>query len=48
MANKIVGEKMNIKNVALEVADTIVFLVAHKEFKKLNIKTELDFCGVLN
>jgi UDP-N-acetyl-D-mannosaminuronic acid dehydrogenase len=33
---------------ALEEADIITFLVAHKEFKKLNIKTDLDFCGVLN
>jgi len=33
---------------AIETADIITFLVAHKEFKKLNIKTELDFCGVLN
>lgn len=33
---------------ALEEADIITFLVAHKEFKDLDIKTELDFCGVLN
>ncbi|WP_169764351.1 UDP-N-acetyl-D-mannosamine dehydrogenase [Campylobacter mucosalis] len=33
---------------ALEIADLVVFLVGHKEFKDLNIKTELDFCGVLN
>jgi UDP-N-acetyl-D-mannosaminuronic acid dehydrogenase len=26
----------------------VTFLVAHKEFKKLEIKTDLDFCGVLN
>jgi len=32
---------------ALEQADIVTFLVAHKEFKKLNVKTELDFCGVL-
>ena len=32
---------------ALEEADVVTFLVGHKEFKKLNIKTELDFCGVL-
>lgn len=32
---------------ALEEADIITFLVAHKEFKKLDIKTDLDFCGVL-
>ena len=33
---------------ALKQADIITFLVAHKEFKNLDIKTELDFCGVLN
>jgi UDP-N-acetyl-D-mannosaminuronic acid dehydrogenase len=33
---------------AIEQADVIAFLVAHKEFKKLHIKTDLDFCGVLN
>ena len=33
---------------ALEDADVVTFLVAHKEFKKLDIKTDLDFCGVLN
>lgn len=33
---------------ALEQADIVTFLVAHKEFKKLNIKADLDFCGVLN
>jgi UDP-N-acetyl-D-mannosaminuronic acid dehydrogenase len=33
---------------ALEQADIVTFLVAHKEFKKLDIKTNLDFCGVLN
>ena len=33
---------------ALEEADIATFLVAHKEFKSLNIKTDLDFCGVLN
>ncbi|WP_066222827.1 UDP-N-acetyl-D-mannosamine dehydrogenase [Formosa haliotis] len=35
---------------ALEKADIIVFLVAHKEFKDLNIpkaKIVLDFCGVI-
>ncbi len=32
---------------ALEDADIVTFLVAHKEFKGLNIKTNLDFCGVL-
>jgi len=35
-------------NNALEQADVITFLVAHKEFKDLNTQTELDFCGVLN
>ena len=33
---------------AVKKADIIVFLVAHKEFKKLNIEKEkivLDFCG---
>jgi UDP-N-acetyl-D-mannosaminuronic acid dehydrogenase len=33
---------------ALNQADIVTFLVAHKEFKNLNIKTDLDFCGVLN
>jgi len=33
---------------ALKEADIITFLVAHKEFKKLSIQTDLDFCGVLN
>ena len=32
---------------ALEEADIVAFLVAHREFKKLDIKTDLDFCGVL-
>jgi UDP-N-acetyl-D-mannosaminuronic acid dehydrogenase len=32
---------------ALEKADIVSFLVAHKEFKNLKIKTKLDFCGVL-
>jgi UDP-N-acetyl-D-mannosaminuronic acid dehydrogenase len=31
---------------ALEEADIVAFLVAHKEFKGLDIKTDLDFCGV--
>ena len=31
----------------IEKADIVTFLVAHKEFKKLKIKTDLDFCGVL-
>jgi len=34
--------------IALEEADIVTFLVAHKEFKGLDIKTNLDFCGVLN
>ena len=33
---------------ALEQADIVTFLVAHKEFKGLHNKTNLDFCGVLN
>ncbi|MBD3796820.1 MAG: UDP-N-acetyl-D-mannosamine dehydrogenase [Campylobacterales bacterium] len=33
---------------ALEQADIVTFLVAHKEFKKLDVKTDLDFCGVTN
>ena len=35
-------------NEAIEKADIVTFLVAHKEFKGLDIKTNLDFCGVLN
>ena len=33
---------------AVEKADIITFLVAHKEFKNLKIETGLDFCGVFN
>ena len=33
---------------AVAQADVVAFLVAHKEFKTVDIKTELDFCGVLN
>lgn len=33
---------------ALEQSNIVTFLVAHKEFKNLDIKTDLDFCGVLN
>ena len=33
---------------ALTHADVITFLVAHNEFKDLEIQTPLDFCGVLN
>ncbi|MGJ0361835.1 UDP-N-acetyl-D-mannosamine dehydrogenase [Aliarcobacter cryaerophilus] len=40
-------EIVNYKD-ALEQADIVTFLVVHKEFKKLDIKTDLDFCGVLN
>ncbi len=40
-------EIINYKK-ALEEADIITFLVGHKEFKNLKVKTELDFCGVLN
>src|SRR5690606_10131656 len=41
--------KLTDYRVAAEKADIIVFLVAHKEFKDLNLSTEkvvLDFCGV--
>lgn len=40
-------EVINYTN-ALVKADVVTFLVAHKEFKGLNIQTDLDFCGVLN
>ena len=33
---------------ALQTADVVAFLVAHKEFKNLTVNTDLDFCGVLN
>jgi len=33
---------------AIEQSDIITFLVAHKEFKELNIQSDLDFCGVTN
>lgn len=33
---------------ALEQADIVTFLVAHKEFKGLELKSNLDFCGVTN
>ena len=33
-------------NDAIKEADIIAFLVAHKEFKTLNIGADLDFCGV--
>ncbi len=32
---------------AIAKADIVTFLVAHKEFKGLDIVTDLDFCGVL-
>ena len=32
----------------IENADVITFLVAHKEFKDLDVKSDLDFCGVTN
>ncbi len=35
-------------NEAIEQADIVTFLVAHKEFKSLHVKSDLDFCGVLN
>ena len=35
-------------NDAIAEADVVSFLVAHKEFKKLEIETDLDFCGVAN
>jgi len=31
---------------AVKEADVIAFLVGHKEFAELNVKTELDFCGI--
>ncbi|MBT5491138.1 UDP-N-acetyl-D-mannosamine dehydrogenase [bacterium] len=40
-------EIIDYKN-ALENADIVTFLVGHDEFKGLEIKTNLDFCGVLN
>jgi UDP-N-acetyl-D-mannosaminuronic acid dehydrogenase len=39
-------EIVNYKK-AIEQADIVTFLVAHKEFIELNIKNNLDFCGVL-
>ena len=38
-------EIINYKD-AIKQADIVTFLVAHKEFKNLDIKTYLDFCGV--
>lgn len=39
-------EIIDYKKAVIE-ADIITFLVAHKEFKDLDIETKLDFCGVL-
>ena len=42
--------KLTDFKLAIEKADIIVFLVAHKEFKEINIdssKTVLDFCGII-
>ena len=33
---------------AVEEADVVAFLVGHKEFKGLDISSDLDFCGILN
>ena len=33
---------------AIAQADVVTFLVGHKEFRDLDLSTELDFCGVLN
>jgi len=33
---------------AVTKADIVVYLVSHKEFKKNNVKTDLDFCGVVS
>lgn len=38
-------EVVDYKN-AIAQADIVTFLVAHKEFKELDIQTNLDFCGV--
>ena len=51
------NSKLNIQNSkfelkslddALATSDIFVMLVAHKEFKNFEIKTDLDFCGVTN
>ena len=47
--NHSVFKLTNFQN-AIEKADIIVFLVAHKEFNSLKISKEkrvLDFCGIL-
>ena len=31
---------------AIEEADIVIFLVAHKEFKNIDVKNSLDFCGI--
>mgnify|MGYP000361375710 FL=1 len=31
---------------AMEQADIVTFLVAHKEFRNLEVKSDLDFCGI--
>ncbi|MCK9453301.1 MAG: UDP-N-acetyl-D-mannosamine dehydrogenase [Bacteroidales bacterium] len=45
-------QNSKLKTTSLETAladsDLQVFLVAHKEFKNLDVQTELDFCGVLS
>ena len=35
-------------NHKIKEADIVTFLVGHDEFKGLDIKTNLDFCGVSN
>jgi UDP-N-acetyl-D-mannosaminuronic acid dehydrogenase len=43
------GQKLTTPEEAVEQANIIVFLVAHKSFKKLKItagKTVIDFCGI--
>ena len=43
--------KLTTTNEAVEIADIIVYLVAHNEFKNINLsidKIVLDFCGVSN
>lgn len=40
-------EVVNYKK-AVEEADIVTFLVAHKEFKQLDLSTDLDFCGTLD
>jgi UDP-N-acetyl-D-mannosaminuronic acid dehydrogenase len=45
------SNKKELKLVPLQEglkSDIIVFLVAHKEFKGLNLDNSLDFCGVIN